>query len=187
MRRIIESILHFLPDNQTRGTLEGKEENSTPRFAGIPVHNLSIPDRHESEGLKLPAIDPTLLTDTKSDRRPGEKKKTKKNTERDDKESSSLAVSGVQVAGSMDRILDDEISGTSTGSQDSAMQRTMSMHSGLVSDIWIPPPGNLNKKIFNTICIFPLHTSDQSTSTDDLNPGESSCMVLYCESCWLRN
>mmetsp|Transcript_15807 Transcript_15807/g.23779 ORF Transcript_15807/g.23779 Transcript_15807/m.23779 type:complete len:1445 (-) Transcript_15807:140-4474(-) len=41
-----------------------------------------------------------------------------------------------------------------------------------VNQIWVPPPTKLSsRKLPSTIMIFPLHSVDQSTSTDDL-PGE---------------
>lgn len=46
--------------------------------------------------------------------------------------------------------------------------RNYDMESGL-GEIWVPPPTGLaRKKMPNTVVIFPLHTMDHATSTDDL-------------------
>ena len=47
--------------------------------------------------------------------------------------------------------------------------RKYDLKSGL-GEIWVPPPSGLSRKEMpKTVVIFPLHTLDQGTSTDDLN------------------
>lgn len=168
MDKLIERIINFLP---------GSEEGGS-KFFKVPVHNIPRSDSsmNDSEDFKLPPIgDPASQKGNKSDRK-GNAKNRKGSGWRED--SSTMAVTGVRAGGIFSSENsqagdDDSLSVLSTGSQEIAMQRMSRSpihHPDLQNEIWIPPPGNLNKKIYNTICIFPLHTVDQSTSTDDLNP-----------------
>ena len=60
-----------------------------------------------------------------------------------------------------------------TISKDPEKLRQYDLKSGL-GDIWVPPPSALARKVLpKTIVIFPLHTFDRGTSTDDLNPPPS--------------
>ena len=169
--KIVEKIIKFLPKPEADGGKHSK----------IPVHNISMNmgsvtgsiDDSE-DGLKLPAIN-----NPSSRKAAPSIDHNKVNRAQEDKvqvsDPSTLAVAGVRVTNSIEyQVDDDAMSVLSNGSQDNSTVQRMCkspvQSPELVNDIWIPPPGNLNKKIFNTICIFPLHTVDQSTSTDDLNP-----------------
>jgi hypothetical protein len=176
MDKIIEKIIKFLP----------KPEDEGSKRAKIPVHNISMPgSMNDSEDLKLPPIvvDSAMSKGNRAGRQVTTRSKKKSTEGGTLKDPSLLAVAGVRVTHSTENSLvdDDGISVLSTESQDSAVQRMCHspMHPPeLVNDIWIPPPGNLNKKIFNTICIFPLHTVNQGTSTDDLNPIEELPLTM---------
>ena len=182
MDKLVQHIIKFLP-----GSEEGTNMSRNPVYSTI-VHSDSMND---SEDLKLPLIvDPENQKGPKSDRKSNQR--SKKGGARGGMDPpGNMAVSGVRVTTSSSPAFstenslvgagEDELSVLSTGSQESAMQRmsrSPTHHPDLVNEIWIPPPGNLNKKIFNTICIFPLHNVDQSTSTDDLNPIEQLPLTM---------
>ena len=153
MEQIVEKIIKFLPRSQ---------DSTRPKIA---VHTLSLEDTEEK--LTLPPIDDK---NKKVDRSNRLHKKTKKECIDDELQNpSDLAIAGVRVENS--NVVDDNISVNSGDSQEAAMRlicQSPSHEPEIVNEIWVPPPGNLNKKMINTVCIFPLHTVDQSTSTDDL-------------------
>mmetsp|Transcript_847 Transcript_847/g.1465 ORF Transcript_847/g.1465 Transcript_847/m.1465 type:complete len:1381 (+) Transcript_847:119-4261(+) len=165
--KIVEKIIKFLPKPEAEGNKHSK----------IPVHNISMEDSSE-ENLKLPPIVTSDVPGRKANA-VAERKKANKTQDEDVQvaDPASLAVAGVRVTNSMEFLVDDDavsvLSGQSNDlSQDNSnvqrLCKTPIPPVELVNDIWIPPPGHINKKMFNTICIFPLHTVDQGTSTDDL-------------------
>lgn len=192
---LVEKIMKFIGKAD-----ETAAEGGSKRVA-IPVHNLSMAAETDStslndsdcDPLKLPPINVNtghahsraMATNERSKgKRPGHEGEG----EGGGSHPSPLAVAGVRVQNSTSHLppLADEdavsvLSVNSNESQDSNAMHRMPLgmqSSELVNDIWVPPPSNLNKKMFNTICIFPLHTSNQSTSTHDLGPSGTEFLPL---------
>lgn len=180
--KLIEQIITFLPRSEQHG-------DNGNNYTKIPVHNITHSDSmNNSECLKLPLIVDTNPKSSKNERNASSR--SKKAGVKGVVETPNMAVSGVRVTAAGGSLVstentpagdNDDMSVMSNGSQESAMQRMSRSPThppDLVNEIWIPPPGNLNKKIFNTICIFPLHNVDQATSTDDLNPIEQLPLTM---------
>lgn len=161
--KVVERILEYLPTQSKNLPAAGK---TAPTVA----HSTSMDD---SESIRLPPLGQQQSIDHKPSSR-GHKSRSKSDNPTLS-EPSAMAIAGSTVLPTVPP--DDEISVTSSISNDSMVQRLCrsptSPSNEIVNDIWIPPPTNIHKPIFNTICIFPLHTIDQSTSTDDLVPPPS--------------